>query len=213
MHPEKKMLFSNSVSEKSTALDRFSQLSLEEMEGAIEKAAAIARRTVASYAWRGTYDGDMPDGSEVQDVIQQVIAGLLDGTYTWPDEINFETFLIQTVRGLISNKVTGKENRTTSRIEQITDDPHSIATSNENTPDESAEEQESENLLLEIIRALDDRPDEQKIVEAILEGHLKRREIISYAGLSAKAYDNAKKRLERFLSSEEWQKKLLPHHK
>ena len=208
------MLECDLVTSEATNLIKFSELTPGELNDSIEKAVCVAKRLIDSHTWRGTQGGNLPDGSDARDLVHDVIEGLLNGTNSWVDSINFETFLIQTVKGNISNLVRKKENKVTSVIADIIDDEQNMAPSSSKSPFDTIGEQEFENLLLELLCALDDKPHEQKCVEAIIiKGALERRDIIAHSGLSPKDYDNANKRLKRFLSSDVWQKKRTFHHK
>ncbi len=65
--------------------------------------------------------------------------------------------------------------------------------------------------MLELSEALVDRPEERLIVDAIIGGATKRREIAEITGLSLEGYDQARKCLKRFLKSE-WRKSSSDDH-
>lgn len=199
------------MNHKVNNLEKFSLLEETEIVDAIEKAVCIASRTIEVRFWSGNH-AYLPDGSDARDIVHQVLQGILEGRNNWVEGVNFETFLIQTVKGYISNILQKKEHQITSHLEDSGEEGVDYTPPSDDSPVKALREQESEEILLKIAYALEGKNEEESIINAIIEGCLKRREIISHTGLSSKQYDNALKRLKRFLLSEEWQKILNFHH-
>lgn len=164
--------------------------------------------------WQGIRDGDMPEGKEAHDIVQDAIHQLLSGERRWDPDTQPDLFahLQSIIDSKLSALVEGRANRrlrsetaltTAARPPEDAPSPLDAFASQRPDPEGIAlqEEQErrSEDFLIELVLFLEGEPELQRIVEAIADGAEKPAEIAAAAGLGVKTVYNARKRLQRRL--------------
>lgn len=175
--------------------------------------AYTLRKTRRLY-WQGIRDGDMPEGKEAQDIVQDAIDDLFSGKRAWDPDSYPDLFahLQSVIDSKVSAFVRSRANRrlrseaVLSAAATLDDDEPSLLdtmTSPKPGPEEIAleeeEERRSEDFAVSTLCSLDDDPEAQKVLEAIFEGLTKRADIATRAGISVKSVSNIKKRLQRRL--------------
>jgi DNA-directed RNA polymerase specialized sigma24 family protein len=162
--------------------------------------------------WQGIRDGDMPEGKEAYDVVQDAIYQLISGERRWDPDIQPDLFAH--LQGIIDSKlsalVRSRANRrlrseaalaAADRLPEDAPSPLDAIASPGPDPVEIAllEEQErrSEEFLIGLALFLEGEPVLQKIVEAIADGAEKPADIAAAAELDTKTVYNARKRLQR----------------
>lgn len=165
------------------------------------------RRKRARY-WRGVWDGHLPGGKEVTDIVQEAIDDVLLGRRSWdpkkhPDLLDF---MRSVVNSKISHLLTGSEN--------LTDKLAAVATHEDGTdhfdtlPNEAAanaavqlQEKEDEARNTELLLLFFDFVAGDKLVQGIvgctIEGLTKRAKIAAALKVTEQEITNANKRLER----------------
>jgi len=91
------------------ALSKFNQTVTDEF---IERLAIFALRRKRSRYWRGVWDGHLPGGKEVADIVQEALDDVLLGRRTWNPEKHPDLldFMRSVVNSKISHLLTGSEN-------------------------------------------------------------------------------------------------------
>lgn len=196
---------------------RLAEMPEEEVMEAMRNAAAFASRLIASRTWRGSDEGVLPNGATVKDIVYESFENVVDGS-KWDEDKPFWLILKGLVRGKIGNLVRSWENRNFSNSDQVdTRREQKVSFFDELTPHDPSparlleQREEDENFMLGLSEALVDRPEELLIVDAIIGGATKRQEIAEITGLSLEEFDQARKRLKRFLDSE-WRKSSSDDH-
>lgn len=176
---------------------------------------AYALRKARRLYWQGIRDGDMPEGKEAYDIVQDAIYQLLSGERRWDPDAQPDLFahLQSIIDSKVSALVEGWANErlrseaalaTTARLPE--DEPSLLDAfaSPESDPEEIAllteQERRSEEFLIGLALFLEDEPELQRIVEAIVDGAEGPAEIAKDAGITSKAVYNARKRLQRKLA-------------
>lgn len=196
---------------------RLAEMAEEDVMEAMRNASAFAFSLIASRTWRGSDEGVLPNGATVEDIVYEAFENVVDGS-KWDEDKPFWLILKGLVRGKIGNLVRSWENRKFSNADQIdTRKEQNVSFFDELSPHDPSpaklleQREEDENFMLELSEAMADRKEEQLIVDAIIDGTTKRREIAETTGISLKEFDQARKRLKRFLESE-WRKSSSDDH-
>lgn len=173
---------------------------------------AYALRKARRLYWQGIRDGDMPEGTEVYDIVQAVIYQLLSGERRWDPDAQPDLFahLQSIIDSKVSALVEGRANKRlrsetalaiAARLPEDAPSPLDALASPRPDPEEIAllEEQESrsEDFLIGLTLFLEGEPELQRIVEAIADDAEKAAEIAAAAKVDDKTYQNARKRLKR----------------
>ncbi|WP_158621572.1 sigma factor [Corallococcus aberystwythensis] len=172
-----------------------------ELPAIYERVAARAIQIVSRKRW--SRPGTMPEGQEAEDLVQEALRRLLDDSRSWdPERVSLEDFLVGSVRSIASSAVKGLANRVRAIGDDVpqgiggVQDPHFHSPS----PEQQLDELQRYKLLAEaVLNAVSGDPEVEKIVSAVLEGCVKRAELITETGLEPKRFDNAIKRLHRRL--------------
>jgi len=196
---------------------RLADMSDEEVMDAIASVTAYAYQLMSSMTWRGSEGGVLPKGATAKDIAYEAFENVVNGS-KWDEDKPFWLILRGLVQGKVGNLAKSWENRNFSNADQIdTREEQDVSyfdqlSSHDPSPAQIAEQrEEDENFMLELSEALADRPEERLIVDAIIGGTTKRLEVAESTGLSLEEYDQARKRLKRFLESE-WRKSSSDDH-
>nr|BDT35128.1 sigma-70 family RNA polymerase sigma factor [Myxococcus sp. MH1] len=166
-----------------------------------ERVAARAVQIVSRKRW--TLPGTMPEGQEAEDLVQEALRRLIDGSRAWDHEkISLEDFLVQSVRSIASSAVKGLSNRV-----RAIDADSAQASGDAMDPMLQTPSPEQQFLALQrykllaeaVLGAVSGDLEVERIVAAMLDNCVKRAELIEETGLDAKRFDNAIKRLHRRL--------------
>ncbi|WP_194858646.1 sigma-70 family RNA polymerase sigma factor [Myxococcus sp. AB056] len=172
-----------------------------ELPAIYERVAARAIQIVSRKRW--SRPGIMPEGQEAEDLVQEALRRLLDDSRAWdPEKVSLEDFLVGSVRSIASSAVKGLANRVRAiendgarEIRETRD-----ANFQSPSPEQQLEELQRYKLLAEaVLNAVSGDHDVEVIVAAVLEGCVKRAELIKETGLDSRQFDNAIKRLHRRL--------------
>ena len=160
--------------------------------------------------WQGIRGGDMPEGTEAKDIVQETIGDLISGKRAW-DPATYPD-LFAHIQGVIDSKVSAfvrsrankllRSETALSAATTLGDDepsPLDVMISPNPGPEEIALEQEeerlSEDFAITTLCSLDDDPEAQKVVQAIFDGITKRADIAKTVGISVASVSNIRKRL------------------
>jgi DNA-directed RNA polymerase specialized sigma24 family protein len=197
------------VSSKEANERRLAAMTDADLHDLLDRATAFADRLVRSKNWRGLQGGVLPAGKSVQDLVQAAFEKILEGA-KWDEDKDLAMVLGGIIRGTVKNLVESWENRNFSNPDDHEGPEEEDGwvsavdrfASSEETADRKISRKEDEDLLLNVIETLKEGSEERRIVEAIVfSGVGKRAEVLAETGLSAKEYEAAKKRLQRFLEN------------
>ena len=164
--------------------------------------------------WQGIRGGDMPEGRNAYDIVQDAIYQLLSGERRWDPDTQPDLFAH--LQSIIDSKVSALvEGWANERLRSETalaiearlpkDTPSLLDAFASSRPDPediallTEQERRSEEFLIGLTLFLEDEPELQRIVEAIVNGAEGPAEIAKDAGITPKAVYNARKRLQRKL--------------
>lgn len=175
---------------------------------ALDQVSAFAHRLIQSKIWRGNTGGVLPEGQAAPDIVQHAMEKILTGA-KWDEDKPLWLVLRGLVMGRISNLVRSWENRHFSNPDdqnpldndQLGNSITNSFTATDEDPYERLAREEDDIAILEISEALNDKPAEKLVVDAIINGVTKRAEIMELTGLNKQEYEAVKKRLRRFLES------------
>lgn len=187
------------------ALAKFEQTVTDEF---IERLAAFALRRKRSRYWRGVWDGHLPGGNEVADIVQEALDDVLHGRRTWDPEKHPDLldFMRSVVNSKISHLVTGAENtkEELARVATHEDGTDHFDTAPSKTTATAAEqlqakedEERNSDLLFSFYDFVADDQLVQGIVGCTIEGLTKRAEIAAALKVKEREITNANKRLDR----------------
>jgi hypothetical protein len=187
------------------ALAKFEQTVTDEF---IERLAIFASRRKRSRYWRGVWDGHLPEGKEVADIVQEAIDDVLLGRRTWNPEKHPDLldFMRSVVNSKISHLQTGSEN--------LSDELPSVATHEDGTDHFDTLPSKNSATAAELLQAKEDEernndlifrfydfvaadPLVQGIVGCTIEGMTKRADIAAALKVKEQEITNANKRLDR----------------
>lgn len=137
---------------------------------------------------RWSRDGTMPEGQEVQDLVQEAIRRFMDGTRRWdPDKVTLEVFLDGVVRSLASDLVRSLANRVQG-LEEITEGEKSqplpeVLQHTHTVEMEAMQTERYQALADEVMDAACQEPMLEKIVQAVMDGCEKPEAIAQETGL------------------------------
>lgn len=180
----------------------------------VDRLVVHADRKMRRLVWRNLRGGDPPGGEESTDIVQSVIEKVFDGTRKWnpvkhPDLLSY---LLDQVDSEISNLVRSFENRY-HISETSLPDVKILEGTDETTPETElmaeADKLQSDDFVLGLLEFLNEEPELQSIVVAILDGNKKRAEIADAVKITVAELDVRKKRLKRRLSDFLDQRKRL----
>jgi hypothetical protein len=172
----------------------------------MERLLGFALRKKRAHYWRGIWDGHLPGGKEVTDIVQEAIDDVLLGKRAWdpskhPDLLHF---LRSVVNSKISHLLEGAENRksqlapagdTEEGVDHFEMLPDTTATNAVLELQEKEDEENNSELILRFYDFVADDPLVQGVVGCMIDGLYERSEIA--AALQRKGQDitNANKRL------------------
>jgi len=195
------------VTQKEENEARIAVMTDDELTGLMEQMTAYAVRLIKAVSWRGSQGGILPNGEDGWSVAQTAFMRLLNGA-KWDEDKPMWLVLRGIIRGRIQSLCKSKENQLTEGLRdgatkeeenEGLDREGNLADPIASNPRKAMMEQEDEAILMEIIEQLDadGREEESKIISAIVDGALKRTEILELTGLGEQVYEAAKKRLRR----------------
>lgn len=162
------------------------------------------RRKRARY-WRGVWDGHLPDGKDVADIVQEAITDVVHGRRAWNPEKNPD--LLDFMRSVVNSKISGlrtsSENVNMKLVVATGEDSRDPL---ETLPDGAdaatqLQEKEDEARNSELILLFYDFTAGDKLIQGIvgcaIEGVTKRAEIAAALKVKEQDITNANKRLER----------------
>jgi len=172
-----------------------------------KRLVAYAARKIRNRWWRGQLGGPLPGAATAEDIAIDAIDDVYTGQCHWdPDtQPDLYTHLKGRVDTIIANLVRSHDNRMTrteSSFPSEGDEGQEIESPLLTVPDSVLSPEDAvidQEFLLGFIEEIGDDPMLIKVVEAMLDGHLKRGEIAEHLGISADEMTNIKKRLARRL--------------
>lgn len=180
-------------------------------EDTVPRLVKYARAKMRELVWQGIFGGPAPGGQQAYDLVADAVGKLLDGRRAWDPEAQPDLFLH--LRGIVDSDVghlaVSLGNRLTLRAagrrddDEADDAPDPIESHASTTPDPEAkallDEQArlSDEFLIELDLFLQDEPDLQTIVEAIVDDAEKPAEIAATLKIDVKSVYAARKRLQR----------------
>jgi len=187
------------------ALSKFNQTVTDEF---IERLAIFALRRKRSRYWRGVWDGHLPGGKEVADIVQEALDDVLLGRRTWNPEKHPDLldFMRSVVNSKISHLLTGSENlsdelATAATHEDGTDHFDTLQSKNTATAADQLKTKEDEERNYDLIFRFYDfvagDPLVHGLVGCTIEGVTKRAEIAAALKVKEQEITNANKRLDR----------------
>jgi hypothetical protein len=187
------------------ALAKFEKAVTEEF---IERLSSFALRRKRSRYWRGVWDGHLPSGKEVEDLVREALHDVLLGRRIWdPDkDPDLMAFMRSVVNSKINHLQTHLENKKeelalvhedeegTDHFDTLADDGASTACDQLVTKED---EERNTTLLFAFYDFIATDPPLQRIVGCMLEGITKRAEIAAKLETTEQDITNANKRLDR----------------
>ena len=188
--------------ESGTALGDYSD---EWWGEAIDRLVRYADIKIKRRRWMGLLGGDPPGGKEGQDIVFTVLDKVHRGQRRWDPVANPQLFRFLTgqVDSEISNLVRSRPNKLTVRISAEGDAPEPHRYPSEGLedaaagPEETALEKESTGRFWAFANSLDDEPELQEVVLAVLQGAARRSEVAEALKVTEAEVDNRRKRLRR----------------
>lgn len=187
------------------ALAKFEQTVTDEF---IERLAVFALRRKRSRYWRGVWDGHLPGGNEVGDIVQEALDDVLLGRRAWDPEKHPDLldFMRSVVNSKISHLLTGSENITNELASVVTREDgtdhfdtlpsKTVATAAEQLQAKDDEERNND-LLFRFYDFVANDPLIQGIVGCTIEGLTKRADFAAALKVTEQEITNANKRLDR----------------
>ncbi len=174
----------------------------------MERLLSFALRRKRALYWRGVWDGHLPDGKGVADIVQEAITDVVHGKRAWNPEKHPD--LLQFMRSVVNSKISGlrtsAENMNVKLFVATRDDDRDpLETLPDGAGDNASiqlQEQEDEARNSDIILLFFDFVASDKLVQGIvgctIEGITKRAEIAASLKVKEQDITNAHKRLERY---------------
>ena len=173
----------------------------------MERLLSFTLRRIRSRNWRGVWDGHLPGGKDVPDIVQEAIADVLVGKRTWnpekdPDVLNF-------MRSVVNSKISGlrtSSENVNGKLAVATGDDdrdplENLSDGNEADAAMQLQEKEDEERNSELLLLFYDSVAGDQLIQGIvgctIEGVAKRAEIAAALGVKEQEITNANKRLER----------------
>ena len=173
----------------------------------MEKLLSFTLRRKRARYWRGVWDGHLPDGQDVADIVQEAITDVVHGKRAWNPEKNPDllSFMQSVVNSKISGLRTSAENVNLKlKVATGEDSRDPLETLPADTGTDAAmqlQEQEDEVRNSNLIFLFYDFTAGDKLIQGIvgcaIEGVTKRAEIAAALKVKEQEITNANKRLER----------------
>jgi hypothetical protein len=174
----------------------------------MERLLSFALRRKRARYWRGIWDGHLPGGKEVADIVQEAIEDVLLGKRGWDPEKHPDLldFMRSVVNSKISHLLKGAENRkgelapaenSEDSVDHFDTLPHGNATTAVIQLQEKEDEARNSELILTFYDFVADDKLLQGIVGCMIEGISKRSEIAAALQTNEQEITNANKRMER----------------
>lgn len=176
-------------------------------EISMERLLSFTLRRIQSRNWRGVWNGHLPGGKDVADIVQEAVSDVVLGKRTWnpekePDVFNF-------LRSVVNSKISGL--RTSSENVKVKlvvaageNDRDPLDTLSDGSGTDAAmqlQEKEDEERNTELLLLFYDFVASDKLIQGIvgctIEGITKRTEIAAALEVKEQEITNANKRLER----------------
>jgi hypothetical protein len=177
-------------------------------EAFMEQLLSFALRRKRAHYWRGVWDGHLPGGKEVSDVVQEAVEDILLGKRAWDPDKNPD--LLDFMRSVVNSKIShlqeGADNRrgelapvpgAEARVDHFDTFPHQNAPTADIQLQEKEDEARNSDLILRFYDFVADDKLLQGIVGCMIEGVSKRSEIAAALKTKEQEITNADKRLER----------------
>lgn len=174
----------------------------------LEQLLSFALRRKRANYWRGVWDGHLPGGKEVSDVVQEAVEDILLGKRAWDPDRNPD--LLDFMRSVVNSKIShlqeGADNRrgelapvaaAEAGVDHFDTFPHLKAPTADVQLQEKEDEARNSDLILRFYDFVADDELLQGIVGCMIEGVSKRSEIAAALKTKEQEITNADKRLER----------------
>ncbi len=185
--------------------ERLAEMSDEEIITVLRQAIGLAINTVNARRWRSGTGGVLPEGSSGEDIAREAFADVLNGA-TWAEDKPLWLILKGLIYGKVYNKVHSWENKNFINHNNVLSDDKiadqvapSYAKTTDDTITHAKSEENDDDLILLLAEAVEDKPEEKSVVDAIINGASKRSEIAQESGLTPGQVTNVRKRLKRII--------------
>ncbi len=185
--------------------ERLAGMSDEEIIAVLRQATVLAIKRVEARRWRSGVNGVLPKGSSGEDIAREAFADVLNGA-TWAEDKPLWLILKGLIYSKVYNQVHSWENKNFVNHNDVLSDDNmvgkvdpSYAKTTEDTINHAKSDANDDDLILLLVEAVEDKPEEKSVVDAIINGASKRSEIAQESGLTAMQVTNVRKRLKRII--------------